>query len=435
MKANRAGACKEVAALLKKRSTKGCIKMETESSAHNYHPIPVVFSKCSGVKVTNPEGKVYYDFLSGYGSVSHGHVHPRIVKAATEQLTKCTLSSRAFYSDMFGVYAEFITKFFGYEMVLPMNTGAEAVETAIKVSRRWGYEKKKIPADQAIFVCCTENFHGRTLGCIALSDDPSSFENYGPALPGIARVEYGNAKALEALFKKDGARICGFIAEPIQGEAGVNIPPAGYFAKVRELCTKYNVMMICDEVQSGVGRSGKMLAIEHEGVRPDMVLLAKALGAGVMPVSAVLADKKFMDVITPGTHGSTFGGNPLACAIAIESLRVMHEEQLPEKSAKQGKKLLEGLEKLKAKHACIEAVRGRGLFCAIDFDKKFLGGKAAKEYMVILAEEGVLAKITHNYTLRLSPPLVINDEELADCLKRMGIAADRLEKLATKSKL
>ena len=429
MKANRAGACAEVAAALKNRTSKGIIKMETEHSAHNYHPVPVVFSTCSGVKVTDPEGKTYYDFLSGYGSVSHGHVHPRIVKAATEQLNKCTLSSRAFYSDMFGVYADFVTKFFGYEMVLPMNTGAEAVETAMKVARRWGYEKKLIPKDQAIIVCCTDNFHGRTFGAIALSDDPSSFANYGPALPGIARVTYGDAKALEELFEKDGKNICGFIAEPIQGEAGVKIPPAGYFAKVRELCTKHNVMMICDEVQSGVGRSGKMLAIEHEGVRPDMVCLAKALGAGIMPVSAVLADEQFMGVITPGTHGSTFGGNPLACAVAIESLRVMHEEGLPEKSAAQGKKLLEGLQALKAKFSCIESVRGRGLFCAIDFKKDFLNGTAAKKYMTILAEEGVLAKITHDHTLRLSPPLVITDEELTDCLRRFNIAAERLEKL------
>eukprot|EP00758_Cryptobia_borreli_P005967 Tbor_TRINITY_DN5027_c0_g2::TRINITY_DN5027_c0_g2_i1::g.14033::m.14033/K00819/rocD, OAT; ornithine--oxo-acid transaminase len=428
-KARRESAIQDVTNNLKTRTSDRILEWEAASSAHNYSPVPVVFSKCSGVAVVNPEGKKFFDFLSGYGSVSHGHIHPRILEVAIEQMKKCTLSSRAFHSDVFGTYASFITKYFGYESVLPMNTGAEGVETALKIARCWGYKVKKIPANKAIIVCCTGNFHGRTFGAIALSEDPSSFENFGPHLPGIDRVKYGDIEELKAKFEKDGSNICCFIAEPIQGEAGVMIPPPGYFKGVRELCDKHNIIMICDEVQSGVGRSGKMLAIEHEEVRPDMVILAKALGAGFMPVSCVLSDWKFMDVITPGTHGSTFGGNPLACAVAIESLRVMHEEELPEKSAVQGKKLLDGLVALSNKFEIIKSVRGRGLFAAIDFDTDALEGNAAKKYMHILADMGVLAKYTHGHTLRLSPPLVISDDELAECLAIMDKACVKLTEL------
>lgn len=425
MKPNPSAAIKTVSESLKSRTSAGVMGLEQQYSAHNYSPIPVVFNKASGVHVTDPEGKKYFDFLSGYGAVSHGHVHPRILEVAIEQMKECTLSSRAFYNDLFGIYADFITKFFGYEKVLPMNTGAEAVETALKLARRWGYEKKGIPQNQAIIVCCSGNFHGRTFGAISMSDDPDSFANYGPLLPGIKRVTYGDAAELEALFEAEGKNIAGFIAEPIQGEAGIIIPPAGYFAKVRELCTKHNIMMIADEVQSGVGRSGKMLAIEHEDVRPDVVILAKALGAGFMPVSAVLSDAKFMDVFTPGTHGSTFGGNPLACRIAIEALAVMHEEQLPQKSAEQGAKLLKGLEGIQAKYPeTVTAVRGRGLFAAMDFTEKI--PKGAYAYQKILKEGGVLAKGTHNQTIRLSPPLVINDEELAHCIKVLDESVAKL---------
>lgn len=404
------------------------LKMESESSCHNYKPLPVVFAKARGVEVTDPEGKKYFDFLSGYGAVNHGHIHPRLLKVAARQMKLCTLSARAFHNNQLGIYADFITKFFGYDKVLPMNTGAEGVETALKLSRKWGYKVKGIKEDRAIIVCCEENFHGRTFGAITMSNDPDSYAKYGPLLPGIQRVPYGDAAALEKVFKKHHKDICGFIVEPIQGEAGVIIPPPGYLKKARELCTKYNIMFIADEVQSGLGRSGKMLAIEHEGVRPDVVILAKALSGGFLPVAAVLADNQYMDVIEPGTHGSTFGGNPLACAIGVEALRILHEERLCEKSAARGKQLLEGLQALKKRVPFIKEVRGRGLFAAIEFDHDAAHGKAAYKYMYLLKDHGVLAKTTHGHTLRISPPLVITEAQVKVGLKRMNAAMDALIK-------
>jgi ornithine--oxo-acid transaminase len=415
-RANPARACAEVDGWLKNTTSKSALNNEKSFSAHNYRPVPVVFSKASGCKVTDPEGKTYIDCLSGYGAVSHGHLHPTVVKTAIEQLKKCTLSSRAFHSKNFGVYAKFITRFFGYERVLPMNTGAEGVETAMKLARKWGYMIKGIPKDQAIIVGCNNCFHGRTFGAISLSDDPDSYGNYGPLLPGLMRVDFGNAEQLAKVFEKHGKNICAFIAEPLQGEAGVIIPPKGFFKEVRRLCTKHRILFIADEVQSGIGRSGKMLAIEHEKVRPDVVVMAKALGAGILPVAAVLADTAVMKVIEPGTHGSTFGGNPLANAVAIASLQVMHRERLPQRSLAMGKLLLAKLEELKQKNPdVIKEVRGRGLFAAIEFKHDFVHGEAAMKYSKILAKHGILAKGTHGHTLRISPPLII-DEKVIDAI-------------------
>ncbi|XP_052885662.1 ornithine aminotransferase, mitochondrial isoform X3 [Gossypium arboreum] len=323
-------------------SSNHLINLEYEYSAHNYHPIPVVFSEAKGSIIWDPEGKKYLDFLSAYSAVNQGHCHPKIIKAFQEQAERLTLSSRAFYNDRFPVFAERLTSMFGYEMVLPMNTGAEGVETALKLARKWGYEKKKIPKNEAIIVSCCGCFHGRTLAVISMSCDNEATRGFGPLVPGHIKVDFGDAVALEKIFKEHGDRIAGFLFEPIQGEAGVIIPPKGYLKAVRDLCSKYNVLMIADEIQSGLARSGKILACDWEGVRPDVVILGKALGGGVIPVSAVLADKDVMLCIRPGEHGSTFGGNPLASAVAIASLDVIQEEKLAESrdEVKEGSKVL-----------------------------------------------------------------------------------------------
>lgn len=419
--ASRAALCKKTPAIAK-ASSETVIKFVDAHSAHNYHPLPVVFQKARGARVVDPEGKKYLDFLAGYGAVNQGHLHPRIVRAAVRQMRQCSLSARAFHSDVFGRYAAFVTKYFGFDRVLPMNTGAEAVETGLKIARKWAYKVKKVPQDQAIIVCCTSNFHGRTFGAISMSDDPDSYANYGPLLPGLRRVPFGDASALEALLEKEGTKVAGFIVEPVQGEAGVNIPPEGYLRAVRELCTKHNVLFIADEVQSGIGRTGKMLACDHEDVRPDILLLAKALGGGLLPVAAVLADTPIMDVIEPGTHGSTFGGNPLACAVAIESLRVIVDEKLVERSAALGELLLSELQAMQRAHpTLLKKVRGRGLFAALEFDENLIEGKAATKFMYMLRDAGVLAKTTHGNILRLSPPLVIKKKDLLHgcaCIKK-----------------
>ncbi|TYI23420.1 hypothetical protein ES332_A06G163800v1 [Gossypium tomentosum] len=323
-------------------SSNHLINLEYEYSAHNYHPIPVVFSEAKGSIIWDPEGKKYLDFLSAYSAVNQGHCHPKIIKAFQEQAERLTLSSRAFYNDRFPVFAERLTSMFGYEMVLPMNTGAEGVETALKLARKWGYEKKKIPKNEAIIVSCCGCFHGRTLAVISMSCDNEATRGFGPLVPGHIKVDFGDAVALEKIFKEHGDRIAGFLFEPIQGEAGVIIPPKGYLKAVRDLCSKYNVLMIADEIQSGLARSGKMLACDWEGVRPDVVILGKALGGGVIPVSALLADKDVMLCIRPGEHGSTFGGNPLASVVAIASLDVIQEEKLAESrdEVKEGSKVL-----------------------------------------------------------------------------------------------
>ncbi|KAJ9691052.1 hypothetical protein PVL29_013292 [Vitis rotundifolia] len=396
-------------------SSQHLINLEYEYSAHNYHPIPVVFSQARGSTIWDPEGKKYLDFLSAYSAVNQGHCHPKVLKALVEQAERLTLSSRAFYNDRFPIFAERLKNMFGYDMVLPMNTGAEGVETALKLARKWGYEKKKIPKDQAIIVSCCGCFHGRTLAVISMSCDNEATRGFGPLLPGHLKVDFGDEVALEKIFEENGDRIAGFLFEPIQGEAGVIIPPDGYLKAVRELCSKFNILMIADEIQSGLARSGRMLACDWEEVRPDVVILGKALGGGVMPVSAVLADKDVMLSIQPGEHGSTFGGNPLASAVAVASLDVITEEGLSERSDQMGQELRNQLMKIHQLFPnFIKEVRGKGLFNAVELNSKALFPVSAYDICLKLKERGVLAKPTHDTIIRLTPPLSISLDELQE---------------------
>ncbi|KAJ8762062.1 hypothetical protein K2173_006664 [Erythroxylum novogranatense] len=401
-------------------SSQELINLEYEFSAHNYHPVPVVFSRARGSSIWDPEGNKYLDFLAAYSAVNQGHCHPKIMRALQEQAERLTLSSRAFYNEKFPIFAEHLTSMFGYDMVLPMNTGAEGVETALKVARKWGYEKKKIPKDEAIIVSCCGCFHGRTLGVISMSCDNEATRGFGPSLPGHLKVDFGDKTALETIFKEKGDRIAGFLFEPIQGEAGVVIPPDGYLRAVRDLCSKYNILMIADEIQTGLARTGKMLACDWEKVRPDVVILGKALGGGVIPVSAVLADKDAMLCIRPGEHGSTFGGNPLASAVAIASLDVIKDEGLAERSAQLGNELRHQLLEAQQKFPeYIKEVRGRGLFNAVEFNSKNLSPVSAFDICLKLKERGVLAKPTHNTIVRLTPPLSISLDELQEGSKAL----------------
>lgn len=396
-------------------SSQHLINLEYEYSAHNYHPIPIVFSQAKGSTIWDPEGKKYLDFLSAYSAVNQGHCHPKVLKALVEQAERLTLSSRAFYNDRFPIFAERLKNMFGYDMVLPMNTGAEGVETALKLARKWGYEKKKIPKDQAIIVSCCGCFHGRTLAVISMSCDNEATRGFGPLLPGHLKVDFGDEVALEKIFEENGDRIAGFLFEPIQGEAGVIIPPDGYLKAVRELCSKFNILMIADEIQSGLGRSGRMLACEWEEVRPDVVILGKALGGGVIAVSAVLADKDVMLSIQPGEHGSTFGGNPLASAVAVASLDVITEEGLSERSDQMGQELRNQLMKIHQLFPkFIKEVRGKGLFNAVELNSKALFPVSAYDICLKLKERGVLAKPTHDTIIRLTPPLSISLDELQE---------------------
>lgn len=406
-------------------SSEELINLEYEFSAHNYHPVPMVFSQARGSTIWDPEGNKYLDFLSAYSAVNQGHCHPKIMKALIEQTEKLTLSSRAFYNDRFPLFAQRITSMFGYDMVLPMNTGAEGVETALKLARKWGYEKKKIPKNEAIIVSCCGCFHGRTLAAISMSCDNEATRGFGPLLPGHLKVDFGDEVALEKIFKEKGDHIAGFLFEPIQGEAGVIIPKEGYLKAVRDLCTKYGVLMIADEIQSGLGRSGRMLTCDWEDVRPDVVILGKALGGGVIPVSAVLADKDVMLCIRPGEHGSTFGGNPLASAVGIASLDVLREEGLVERSAELGEKLRHLLTEVQQQFPnIIKEVRGKGLFNAVELNSKALFPVSAYDVCLKLKERGVLAKPTHNTIIRLTPPLSISLDELKQGTKAL---ADVLE--------
>lgn len=401
-------------------SSEELIKSEYRYSAHNYHPIPVVFSRARGACVWDPEGNKYLDFLSAYSAVNQGHCHPKIVNALVEQARNLTLSSRAFYNDKLPIFAEHITKIFGYEMMLPMNTGAEAVETALKLARKWGYEKKQIRKDEALIVSCCGCFHGRTLAVISMSCDNDAIRGFGPLLHGHVKVDFGDVKSLEVIFKEHGNQIAGFLFEPIQGEAGVKLPPDGYLKAVRELCSRYNVLMIADEIQTGIARTGKLLACDWEGVRPDIVILGKALGAGVLPVSAVLADKDVMLCIKPGEHGSTFGGNPLASSVAIASLEVVFEEGLIERAAKLGEEFRDQLKKVQNLFPnVITEVRGRGLLNAIELDNKALFPVSAYDVCIKLKERGILAKPTHDTIIRLAPPLSISSEELQEASKAL----------------
>ncbi|WVZ59923.1 hypothetical protein U9M48_010005 [Paspalum notatum var. saurae] len=402
-------------------SSEELMRMERDCSAHNYHPIPMVFSKGEGSHIVDPEGKKYIDFLSAYSAVNQGHCHPKVLRALIEQAERLTLSSRAFYNDKFPIFAEYLTSMFGYDMMLPMNTGAEGVETAIKLARKWGYEKKKIPKNEALLVSCCGCFHGRTLGVISMSCDNDATRGFGPLVPGHLKVDFGDIDGLKKILKEHGDRICGFLFEPIQGEAGVVIPPDGYLKGVRDLCSKHNILMIADEIQTGIARTGKMLACDWEDIRPDMVILGKALGAGVVPVSAVLADKDVMLCIKPGEHGSTFGGNPLASAVAVASLKVVRDEGLVERAAKLGDEFRDQLQKVQQKFPqIIKEVRGRGLLNAVDLNSTTLSPASAYDICIKMKDRGILAKPTHDTIIRLAPPLSISPEELAEAAKALS---------------
>eukprot|EP00768_Dysnectes_brevis_P003050 gnl/Dysnectes_brevis/2204_a2569_2073.p1 GENE.gnl/Dysnectes_brevis/2204_a2569_2073~~gnl/Dysnectes_brevis/2204_a2569_2073.p1 ORF type:complete len:441 (-),score=166.32 gnl/Dysnectes_brevis/2204_a2569_2073:86-1360(-) len=397
-------------------SSKECQELEHKYSAHNYHPLPVVFHKAKGYHVWDPEGKKYIDCLSAYSAVNQGHCHPKIVGAIVDQASRVTLSSRAFINDRLGEACKKICETFKYESTLMMNSGAEAVETALKIARAWGYLKKGIPTDEAIIIACTGCFHGRTIAIISMSVDPDCRYAFGPFLRGIRMVEYGKPETLEAVLEECGDKVCAFLAEPIQGEAGVFVPPEGYLRAVRDLCTKHNVLYIDDEIQTGIARTGKMLAVDHEGVRPDMVCLGKAISGGTFPVSAVVCDRDIMDVIIPGVHGSTFGGCPMACAAAIASLEVIEEEGLCERAERLGQRMRDGLEAVKS--PLIKLVRGKGLLNAVEIQAvPGLDDKTAWAVCLLMASKGVLAKPTHSTIIRLAPPLIIDEEGVDHVVK------------------
>lgn len=406
-------------------TSKQAVQYEQEYAAHNYHPLPVVFHKAKGAHVWDPEGKEYLDFLSAYSAVNQGHCHPRIINALIEQAQTLTLSSRAFSCDIFGTYAKYITEFFGYENVLPMNTGAEAVETALKIARRWGYVKKGINPDDAIILSCEDNFHGRSIAIVSMSTDPDARTNFGPYLKNVGPIipgtdnqvlRYGKIEDVELAFKNAGDKIAAILIEPIQGEAGIVVPPMDYFKKVKELCKKYNVLLIADEIQTGIARTGKMLCWEHYLPRedkPDMVLLGKAISGGVLPVSAVLSSREIMSVLEPGSHGSTYGGNPLASRVAIEALQVVADENLVERAKELGEFFQNELKKLaEESNGLIKEVRGLGLLCAIVVDDTKTNGRSAWDLCLLMKDHGVLAKPTHEHIIRLAPPLVISKEDL-----------------------
>jgi ornithine aminotransferase len=398
------------------------IEQEARYGAHNYHPLPVVLSKGQGAFVWDVDGKRYFDFLSAYSAVNQGHCHPKIVQALTEQAQTLCLTSRAFYNDCLGPYEAFVTQFFGYDKVLPMNSGAEAVETALKLARRWGYVHKGIPQDQALLVGCEGNFHGRTISIVSLSTDPDSYAGFGPFTPGLLKIPYNDAAALEAVLEAQGPRIAAFMVEPIQGEAGVFVPDAGYLKACAALCKKHNVLFVADEVQTGIARTGKMLCCEHEDVRPDIVILGKALSGGVLPVSAVLADDEIMLTIKPGEHGSTFGGFPLACRVAVAALSVVREEGLVEKAAHLGQIFRQELAKISSPF--ISEIRGKGLLNAVII--KPHNGKEAWDVCLRMAELGLIAKPTHRHIIRFAPPLVITEAELLEAIHIIKTALNTL---------
>ena len=400
--------------------TQRYLDLEEQYGAHNYHPLPVVLDRGEGVFLYDVDGKRYYDFLSGYSAVNQGHCHPVIIKALIEQAQKLTLTSRAFHNDLLGEYAAFITAYFGYDKVLPMNTGVEAVETALKLCRRWGYVVKGIPENKAKIVVCANNFHGRTLNVISFSTDPSSRTDFGPFMPGYEIIPYNDLIALEkALQDKN---VAGFLVEPIQGEAGVVVPEDGYLAKARQYCEDAQVLFIADEIQTGLARTGKMLCCDHENVRPDILILGKALSGGVLPVAAVLANDEIMLTIKPGEHGSTYGGNPLACKVAIAALTVLKEEKMAENAAAMGLLLREELTKLSSPF--IKTIRGRGLLNAIVIQHN--NPEAAWDLCLELKDNGLLAKPTHGDKIRFAPPLIITPAQIKECVT---IIANSLETL------
>ncbi|KAF7618069.1 putative L-ornithine aminotransferase Car2 [Aspergillus flavus] len=415
-------------------STQEAIQAESDFAAHNYHPLPVVFARAQGTSVWDPEGRHYLDFLSAYSAVNQGHCHPKLVAALVEQASRVTLSSRAFYNDVFPRFAQFVTQYFGFDMVLPMNTGAEAVETGIKIARKWGYKVKGIPENQAVVLSAENNFHGRTFAAISLSSDPESRDNYGPYLPGIGcnipgtdkPIAYNDKAALREAFEKAGPNLAAFLVEPIQGEAGIVVPDEDYLQEARALCDKYNALLICDEIQTGIARTGKLLCHEWSGIKPDLVLLGKAISGGMYPVSCVLGRKDVMLTIEPGTHGSTYGGNPLGCAVAIRALEVVQEEQMVERAEKLGHVFRDGLKAINS--PMIQTVRGKGLLNAIVIDESKTNGHSAWDLCMLMKEKGLLAKPTHENIIRLAPPLVITDDEIK---KSLEIIAEAVSELPT----
>lgn len=387
------------------------IEQEEKFSAHNYHPLPVVIQRAENVYMWDVEGNRYYDFLSGYSSVNQGHCHPKIVASCIKQVQELTLTSRAFHHHLLGSYAAYITSLFGYQKILPMNTGVEAVETAIKLCRKWAYEKKSLPSNQAKIVVCEGNFHGRTSGVISFSTDQESTRNFGPYLPGFITIPYDNMESLEMALSDP--HVAGFLVEPIQGEAGVVVPTEGYLSKAAKLCQEKGVLLIADEIQTGLGRTGKRLACDHENVRPDILILGKALSGGLLPISAVLTDDEIMLTIQPGQHGSTYGGNPLACAIARTALEVIEEEQMAENASKRGNQLREGIKKINSPY--VKLVRGKGLLNAIVIAHQDTA--AAWNLCLEMKKNGLLAKPTHGDKIRLAPPLVINCEQIDEALE------------------
>ncbi|MCU7618337.1 ornithine--oxo-acid transaminase [Chryseobacterium sp. PBS4-4] len=392
------------------------IELEEKYGAHNYHPLPVVLDKGEGVFVWDVEGKKYYDFLSAYSAVNQGHSHPKIVEALVNQAKKLALTSRAFYNSSLGEYEKKITTLFGFDKVLPMNSGAEAVETAVKLARKWSYEVKGISENAAKIVVCENNFHGRTTTIVSFSNDPDANKNYGPFTPGFVKIPYNDLTALEEVLKNDAQNIAAFLVEPIQGEAGVYVPDDNFLQNASELCKKHNVLFIADEVQTGIARTGKLIACHHENVQPDILILGKAISGGMYPVSAVLANDEIMNVIKPGQHGSTFGGNPIACAVAIAALDVVENEKLSERAEELGQLFRSEIQKLIQKSDLITKVRGKGLLNAILINDT-PESSTAWNLCLQLKENGLLAKPTHGNIIRLAPPLVITEEQLLDCVK------------------
>jgi ornithine--oxo-acid transaminase len=392
------------------KNTSYFIALEEKYGAHNYHPLPVVIERGQGVYLYDVEGKQYFDFLSGYSAVNQGHCHPAIIKAMTEQASKLTLTSRAFYNNQLGEYEQFITNYFGYDKVLPMNTGVEAGETAVKLARRWAYEKKGVAANEAVILFPEGNFWGRTIAAISSSSDPSSYQNFGPFVPGFKQIPYNDIDALEAALQNK--NVAAFMVEPIQGEAGVIVPDNGYLKAAYELCKRHHVLLIADEIQTGLSRTGKLLASDYDDVRPDILMLGKALSGGVMPISAVLCDDDIMNTIKPGEHGSTFGGNPLACVVAVAALSVLRDQNLADNAYQMGQLFRSELEKINTPF--ISVVRGKGLLNAIEVTHQ--NPNAAWDFCLVLKENGLLAKPTHGNKIRFAPPLIISRDQILESI-------------------
>lgn len=409
-----------------KITSQDAIELENKYGAHNYHPLPVVLERGEGVHVWDVEGKKYYDFLSAYSAVNQGHCHPKIVGAMYDQAQKLSLTSRAFYNDVLGKYEKYATEYFKFDKLLPMNTGAEAVETAIKITRKWAYEKKGVPETEAQIIVCENNFHGRTTTIISFSNDEDARRHFGPYTPGFIKIPYNDIEALEKALESS-KNIAGFLVEPIQGEAGVYVPTEGYLSKAKELCEKHNVLFIADEVQTGIARTGKLLAVDHENVRPDVLVLGKAISGGVYPVSAVLADDEVMNVIKPGQHGSTFGGNPVAGAVAMAALEVIKDENLAENAEALGNLFRQKMNDYIRTSNIVTLVRGKGLLNAIVINDSE-DSSTAWDICMKMKENGLLAKPTHGNIIRFAPPLVMNEEQLLDCVEIITRTLKEFEK-------